>query len=422
MIQEPPPRRTALRRSAALGVAVTTLLTGVIAGAAPASAATSTLAPTGLTTTAGVVGSGQTFSNLVAKDQSGTQDTWAKYVELSPSGSAAYSGYRTYALPGSVTPASVTGIAVSVNYKGPSTAGQTWTWSLYNWNTSGWTTVGTNATAPSWGSWKTLNFASPSSTTGLVSSTGAIRVRVAANNTSDSANLDWESVTVTSGTAATDTTAPTTPSGLAVSGTPTSSSVALAWSASTDAVGVTGYEVFQGSGTTPVATSTGTSATVSGLSPATAYTFRVKARDAAGNRSAASSAVTATTASGTTPPAGYTLPVANNQFDYQLGGVYTPASGVGIVSRDRTAAPVSGKYNVCYINLMQTQPDAEDESVTNPTYGTTQWWKNNHPNLLLKNSAGQVIVDVDWNEAIFDVRTAANRAALLEIQKPWILG
>ena len=275
MIHEPPPRRSALRRSAALGVAVTTLLAGVLAGAAPAIAATSTLAPTALTTTAGVVGGGQTFSNLVTKDQSGTQDTWAKYVELSPSGSAAYAGYRTYALPGGVTPASVSGIAVSVNYKGPSTSGQTWTWSLYNWNSSAWTTVGTNATAPSWGSWKTLNFASPASTAGLVSSTGAIRVRVAANNTSDSANLDWESVTVTSGTAATDTTAPSTPTGLAVSGTPTSSSVSLAWSASTDAVGVTGYEVFQGSGTTPVATSTGTSATVSGLSASTAYSFTV---------------------------------------------------------------------------------------------------------------------------------------------------
>ena len=423
MITQPPPRRPGLLRSAAIGVAATTILAGILVGAAPAMAATSVLSPTGLTTTAGVVGSGQTYSALAVKDQTGTQDTWARYVELSPSGSAAYSGYRTYALPSSVAPSSVTGISVAVNYKGPSTANQTWTWALYNWNTAAWTTVGTNATAPSWGSWKALTFASPASASGLVSTTGAIRVRVAANNTSDSANLDYEAVTVTSGSVPpVDTTAPSTPTGLAVSGTPTSSSVSLAWTASTDNVGVTGYNVYQGSGTTPVASVTGTSATVSGLASSTAYSFTVKARDAAGNLSAASSAVAATTASGTTPPAGYTLPIANDQFDYQLGGAYTPASGVDIVSRDRTASPVAGKYNVCYINLLQTQPDAEDESVTNPTYGTTQWWKNNHSNLLLKNSAGQVIVDVEWNEAIFDTRTAANRAALLEIQKAWILG
>ncbi|TBN58107.1 hypothetical protein EYE40_12285 [Glaciihabitans arcticus] len=422
MIKDPPQRRSPMLRVSAIGVALTTVIAGILVGASPAMAATTVLAPTGLTTTAGVVGSGQTYSALAVKDQTGTQDTWAKYVELSPSGSAAYSGYRTYALPSTVTPSSVTGISVAVNYKGPSTANQTWTWALYNWNTAAWTTVGTNATAPSWGSWKALTFASPTSTSGLVSSTGAIRVRVAANNTSDSANLDYEAVTVTSGTAPpADSTAPSVPAGLTVSGTPTSSSVSLAWAASTDNVGVTGYQVFQNGGTTPVATVTNTTATISGLAASTAFSFTIKARDAAGNSSAASSAVTATTAAGTTPPAGYTLPLANDQFDYQLGGIYTPSSGVDIVSRDRTAVPVAGKYNVCYVNLMQTQPDAPDESVTNPNYGTTQWWKNNHSNLLLKNSAGQVIVDVDWNEAIFDVRTAANRAALLEIQKPWIL-
>jgi chitodextrinase len=56
---------------------------------------------------------------------------------------------------------------------------------------------------------------------------------------------------------------------------------------------VTGYDVYNG--TTKAATVTGTSATVSGLSPSTAYSFTVKARDAAGNVSAASSPVTVTT-------------------------------------------------------------------------------------------------------------------------------
>ncbi|WP_230632711.1 fibronectin type III domain-containing protein [Paenibacillus athensensis] len=102
--------------------------------------------------------------------------------------------------------------------------------------------------------------------------------------------------TVASGPA--DTQAPTAPTGL-TSPSKTSSSVSLSWTASTDNVGVTGYDVFSGS--TVVASTTGaTSATVSGLSANTSYTFTVKAKDAAGNVSAASSAVSVTTNAGDT--------------------------------------------------------------------------------------------------------------------------
>lgn len=89
-----------------------------------------------------------------------------------------------------------------------------------------------------------------------------------------------------------DTQAPTVPAGLRSTGV-TSSSVSLAWTASTDDVGVTGYEVLLGNAVST--TTTGTSATVSGLSPATVHSFSVRAKDAAGNTSAASTAVTATT-------------------------------------------------------------------------------------------------------------------------------
>ncbi len=89
-----------------------------------------------------------------------------------------------------------------------------------------------------------------------------------------------------------DTQPPTTPGGLAATGH-TSSSVSLSWTASTDNVGVTGYEVYQGSSS--ATTVSGTSATVSGLSASTAYTFKVRAKDAAGNSSAFSASVTATT-------------------------------------------------------------------------------------------------------------------------------
>ncbi|MFE1962261.1 chitinase [Streptomyces sp. NPDC059479] len=81
---------------------------------------------------------------------------------------------------------------------------------------------------------------------------------------------------------------PAVPTGLRA-GTVTSSSVALSWSPVT---GATGYTVYRG-GTKALDVS-GTSATVTGLSPSTAYSFQVAATNAAG-ASALSPAVSATT-------------------------------------------------------------------------------------------------------------------------------
>ena len=79
-----------------------------------------------------------------------------------------------------------------------------------------------------------------------------------------------------------DTQAPTTPGSLAKSGS-TQTSVSLAWSASSDDTGVTGYTVYRDG--TSAGAPTGTSYTVSGLSCGTSYLFAVEARDAAGNHS-----------------------------------------------------------------------------------------------------------------------------------------
>ncbi|MET7456105.1 carbohydrate binding domain-containing protein [Streptomyces sp. NPDC005574] len=93
-----------------------------------------------------------------------------------------------------------------------------------------------------------------------------------------------------------DSQAPTAPASLR-STAKTSSSVSLAWNASTDNVGVTAYDVYSGSN--QVLSVSGTTATVSGLSSSTAYSFTVKARDAAGNTSSASNSVSVTTDAGT---------------------------------------------------------------------------------------------------------------------------
>ncbi|WP_233487123.1 GEVED domain-containing protein [Tenacibaculum sp. E3R01] len=109
-----------------------------------------------------------------------------------------------------------------------------------------------------------------------------------------SSDIAVDDLSVTAVNDGPDTQAPTAPSSL-TSSSVTQTSLTLGWTASTDAVGVTGYDVFRG--TTKLATVTTTSYNVTGLTANTAYTFSVKAKDAAGNVSSASNVVNVTTLS-----------------------------------------------------------------------------------------------------------------------------
>ena len=111
-------------------------------------------------------------------------------------------------------------------------------------------------------------------------------------------NPNWVEVIWGNGGAA-DTQSPSTPTNLAA-GTTTSSSVPLSWTASTDNVAVTSYDVYMNG--VLKTNSTSTSTTISGLTPVTTYSFYVIAKDAAGNVSPQSNTVTATTLSGPVDP------------------------------------------------------------------------------------------------------------------------
>ena len=154
----------------------------------------------------------------------------------------------------------------------------------------------------------------------------------------DSAN----NTTSTSGatTRTIDTTAPTVPTGL--SGQATSpTAVALVWTASSDAGGVTGYRIHRNG--TAIATSAATAYTDTGLTAATAYTYTVTAYDAAGHESAQSAPATVTTQStgaqalavGNTAEleAALTTAAANPTATYTITlavGTYTPTAGLTI--------------------------------------------------------------------------------------------
>ncbi|ANZ41122.1 endoglucanase [Lentzea guizhouensis] len=93
-----------------------------------------------------------------------------------------------------------------------------------------------------------------------------------------------------------DEVAPSVPSGLTASGAG-ATSVSLSWTASTDNVGVSGYEVLSGGAV--VGASASPSLVLTGLTPDTAYSLTVRARDAAGNVSAESAPVSVRTLPGT---------------------------------------------------------------------------------------------------------------------------
>lgn len=137
-------------------------------------------------------------------------------------------------------------------------------------------------------------------------------------------------------------TVPATPAGLAVSGT-TSSSVSLAWNAVS---GATGYNVYQGG--SKVQAVTGSSATVSGLTASTAYSFQVTATNSAGE-SAKSSAVTGTTAAtsggggGGTVPAhavtGYWQNFNNGATVQKISAVQSQYDIIAVAFADATSTP-----------------------------------------------------------------------------------
>ena len=116
-------------------------------------------------------------------------------------------------------------------------------------------------------------------------------------------------------------------------------------------------------------------------------------------------------ATSTTAASSIALPPANAPLDYQLGGTYPPSPDVAVLSRDRTAAPDPDRYNICYVNGFQSQPDE------------ASLWLDEHPDLLLRDASGAPLIDPDWpDEFILDISTTGNRAQLTEIVGAWIDG
>lgn len=174
-----------------------------------------------------------------------------------------------------------------------------------------------------------------------------------------------------------DVTAPSVPT--ALGGNPVAqTSFTLYWAASTDNVGVTGYEVFKGG--VSVGTTTNAWLDITGLTCNTAYSMSVKARDAAGNWSAASAAFSQTTSacsSGTTyyriKSHGYNYYLFDNgnqlgygtnaDTDYSTHWIIESVSGYSCLKNRSTGH---------YINIETMQSYAECTTLPN-NYWSAQW-------------------------------------------------
>ncbi len=81
-----------------------------------------------------------------------------------------------------------------------------------------------------------------------------------------------------------------------------------------------------------------------------------------------------------------------------------------MLARDRTEPPVPGLYNICYVNGFQIQPNE------------VAYWETNHPELMLRDGGGNLVVDTAWNEILLDVSTPAKRVAIAAVVGAWIDG
>ncbi|MFF0387395.1 glycoside hydrolase family 6 protein [Kitasatospora sp. NPDC004615] len=166
-----------------------------------------------------------------------------------------------------------------------------------------------------------------------------------------------------------DTTPPTAPTGLTA--TTTAGSVSLTWNAATDNVGVTGYDVYRGG--VLIGSTAGTSYTETGLTASTAYSYTVKARDAAGNVSASSAALVATTqASGGGTGAGCTASYkVTNDWGAGFNADVTVTAGSAAIKTWKVTWNFGGNQQITNLWNGQLAQSGPAVTVTNLAYNGT---------------------------------------------------
>ena len=247
--------------------------------------------------------------------------------------------------------------------------------------------------------------------TSITSLTGettyAVRVRAkdAALNWSDWS--DPLSVTTTVVPEGTDITPPTVPTGLASSDI-TTNTFTVSWTASTDAVGVTGYEV-EVNGVV-LASPTATTANITGRTPSTAYSVRVRAKDAALNWSAWTAALPVNTTA-----AGFTEHNVFGSSDYPWAmTTYTNPSPITLATYFYTYGGTVTGWKVVGGRLFVPAGSAligqnAEFYLFTPAAGVA-------PNLATPAQTKAAVLAQGWNNVYFDAKTVVTAG------QNWMIG
>jgi len=88
----------------------------------------------------------------------------------------------------------------------------------------------------------------------------------------------------------------------------------------------------------------------------------------------------------------------NAHGDYQLGGAYPPPRDVNLVVRDSKEKPLTGAFNICYVNGFQSQPD--------------EAWPLE---LLVHDGQGKLLADPNWpDEYLLNISSEDRRKAIFD--------
>ena len=197
-----------------------------------------------------------------------------------------------------------------------------------------------------------------------------------------------------------DTTPPTVPGNVTATAL-SSTTVSVTWAASTDNVGVAGYQVYRNG--TPAGTITGMQYTDTGLTPSTLYSYTVAAYDAAGNFSSQSLAASATTLTpDTTPPAVNLTAPANNTT--QSGTVTVSATATDNVGVAFVQFQLGGSNLGAQVTSAPYSITWDTTTVSNGSYNLTA---------VAQDTSGNVATSTPVTVTVSNVVTAPPTTGLL---------
>ncbi len=266
--------------------------------------------------------------------------------------------------------------------------------------------------------------------TGLTPSTTytyTVKARDAAGNVSTAHS---NQISVTTNATGGDTSPPTTPGNFRVTST-TNTSIALAWNASTDNVGVTGYELSRGG--TVLTTTTSLSYTDSGRTACTSYGYSVRARDAAGNWSnpATVSGTTTGCTGGGNKLLGYFVQWGVYQRNYHVKNIHTSGSAAKLTHINYAFGNVQGgqctigdsyaDYDRFYsaAESVDGVADTWDAGALRGNFGQLKRLKRMYPNLKVLFSFGGWTWSGGFGQAVQNPTAFANSCYNLVNDPRW---